>query len=108
MRAKTPCSTSPQGKRDRFRSPIKTNWALERSFVGAIKTAPDAGVIVIENARLDPRDKFIASAFIERFVTDPEPLLFSTGTGAPVRRRNDFVLGISTNFGTVSRRHHES
>ncbi len=79
-----------------------TNWALERSFVGAIKTAPDAGVVVIENARLGPRDKFIASAFIERFVTDPEPLLFSTGTGAPVRRRNDFVLGISTNFGTVS------
>jgi hypothetical protein len=79
-----------------------TNWALERSFVGAIKTAPDAGVVVVENARLDGRDRCIASAFLERFATDPEPLLFSTGTGAPVRRRNDVVLAISTNFGTVS------
>ncbi len=79
-----------------------TNWALERSFVGATKTAPDIGMVVVENARLDRRDKFIASAFLERFATDPEPLLFSTGTGAPVRRRNDLVLGISTNFGTAS------
>ncbi len=79
-----------------------TNWALERSFVGAIKTAPEAGMIVIENARLDRRDRFIASAFLERFATDPEPLFFSTGTGQPVRRRNDLVLAVSTNFGTVS------
>ena len=58
-----------------------TNWALERSFVGAIKTAPDAGMIVVENARLDRRDKFIASAFLERFATDPEPLALLHGHG---------------------------
>lgn len=79
-----------------------TNWALERSFVGALNQSPDIGVVVIENARLDRRDRFIASAFIERFATDPEPLLFSTGTGKPVRRRNDVVLAISTNYGSVS------
>lgn len=79
-----------------------TGWALERAFVGAIKTNPDTAVVVIENARLDRRDKVIASAFLERFATDPEPQLFSTGTGAPVRVRNDFVLAISTNFGSVS------
>jgi hypothetical protein len=79
-----------------------TNWALERSFVGALRSSPDVGVAVIENARLDRRDRFIASAFLERFATDPEPLLFSTGTGPPVRRRNDIVLAISTNFGCVS------
>ncbi len=79
-----------------------TNWALERSFVGAIKTCPDAAVVVIENARLDTRNRFIASAIIERFATDPEPLLFSTGTGEPIRIRNDIVLAISTNFGKVS------
>jgi hypothetical protein len=79
-----------------------TNWALERSFVGALKNSPDVGVIVIENARLDRRDKFLASAFLERFATDPEPLLFSTGTGPSVRRPNDLVLAISTNFGSVS------
>ena len=79
-----------------------TNWAVERNFVGALKSSPDVGVVVIENARLDRRDRFIASAFLERFATDPEPLLFSTGTGLPVRRRNDIVLAISTNYGSVS------
>ena len=33
-----------------------TNWAVERNFVGAIKSNPDAGVVVIGNARLDRRD----------------------------------------------------
>ncbi len=78
-----------------------TDWAVERSFVGAVKTCHDAAVIVVENARTE-RNKFIASAYLERFATDPVPLLFSTGTGQPVRVRNDFVLAISTNFGTVS------
>ena len=79
-----------------------TDWALERSLVGALKTSPDAGVVVIENARLDRGDKTIASAIIERFATDPEPLLFSTGTGGPIRIHNNIVLAISTNYGTVS------
>ena len=86
------CSISYQG----------TNWALERSLVGALNQSPDTGVVVIENARLDKRDRCIASAFIERLATDPEPLLFSTGTGPATRRRNDLVLAISTNFGKVS------
>ena len=80
----------------------QTNWALERSVVGALKTNPDTAVVVVENARLDRRERFIASAFLERIATDPEPFLFSTGTGAPVRRKNDLVLAISTNFGTFS------
>ena len=79
-----------------------TSWAVERSFVGAVKTNPDAAVIVVENARLDGREKVIASAFLERFATDPEPQLFSTGTGAAIRIRNEFVLAISTNYGSVS------
>ena len=79
-----------------------TNWALERSFVGAIKTNPGTGMVVVENARLDRGDRCIASALIERMATDPEPMLFSTGTGEPVRQRNDIVLAISTNYGTVS------
>lgn len=79
-----------------------TNWALERSFIGALNSNPDLGLVVIENARLDRREQFIASAFIERFATDAEPFLFSTGTGPATRRRNDVVMGISTNFGSVS------
>jgi hypothetical protein len=79
-----------------------TDWALERSVVGAVKHSPETGVLIVENARLGRRDRQIASAFLERLVTDPEPLFFATGTGAPVRRKNHLVLAISTNFGTVS------
>ncbi|MCD0459573.1 hypothetical protein [Roseiconus lacunae] len=86
------CSISYQG----------TDWALERSLVGAINYNPEARVVVIENARLDRRGSLISSAIIERFATDPNPFLFSTGTGPARRRRNDFVLAISTNFGSVS------
>jgi hypothetical protein len=78
------------------------DWAVERSFVGTAKTAPNVGVLIVENARLDGRKNKIASGFLERFATDPEPVLFSTGSGRPVRRRNDVVLAISTNFGMVS------
>jgi hypothetical protein len=80
----------------------RTDWALERSFVGALKHSPHAGVVVVENARLDRPGEFIRSAFLERFLTDAEPFLFSTGTGGPTRRRNDLVLGISTNAGRLS------
>jgi hypothetical protein len=79
-----------------------TNWAFERSFVGAVNHSSESGVVVVENARLERHDKHIASAFLERLVTDPEPLLFSTGTGRPVRRPNDLVVAISTNYGSVS------
>jgi hypothetical protein len=80
----------------------RTDWALERSFVGAVKHPPHAGVITVENARLDRSGEFIQSAFLERFLTDPEPLLFSTGTGPPVRRKNNLIVAISSNHGNVS------
>jgi hypothetical protein len=79
-----------------------TDWALERSFVGAVKHSPDTALVNIENARLGHKDKFIASGFLERFLCDPEPTLFSTGTGAPVRRKNDLAIAASTNFGELS------
>jgi hypothetical protein len=79
-----------------------TDWALERSLVGALNNQPDTGLIIVENARLTNGHSVIASSILERLATDPEPLLFSPGTGHPRRRRNDLVLAISTNFGTVS------
>lgn len=79
-----------------------TDWALERAFVGAITKSPDTVIVDVENARLGQRDRCIASAFLERFVTDPEPVLFSTGTGSPMRRANDLVVAVSTNFGALS------
>ena len=79
-----------------------TDWASERAFVNAVNYHPDLGVIVFENARLAHRDRAIASATIERFATEKELFLTSPGTGAARSCRNNFVLAISTNFGTVS------
>lgn len=78
------------------------DWALQKTFVAAVKDDPEIGLIDVENARLERGQKFIRSAFLERVITDPEPLLYSPGTGAPVRRRNDLVVAITTNFGNVS------
>ena len=78
------------------------DWALEHKFIRAVKNNPASGLIVLENARLDGREKFIASAFLERFVTDPRPFLSSPGTGEPFRMRNTIVTAISTNYGIVS------
>lgn len=80
----------------------RTDWALERSIVGSLKQHPDTAVLNVENARLDDGGKLIASGFLERFVMDPEPTLFSTGTGAPTSRRNDLVLAVTTNYGSLS------
>src|SRR5262249_33750738 len=41
------------------------------------------------------------SAFLERMLTEPEPLLYSPGTGPPVRRRNDLVVAVTTNNCTL-------
>lgn len=62
------------------------NWAVERNIVDALHYNPDAGVLVIENARLDGRDSVIASAFVERIATDPKPFLSATGSGSRQRR----------------------
>ena len=79
----------------------ETDWALERQFVAAWKQDARTGLINVDNARLGKHSN-IRSAFLERFLTDPEPLLHSTGTGKPVRRPNDKVLAMSSNFGTIS------
>lgn len=78
-----------------------TNWAFERSFTGAVRENPKVGVINVDNARLEGV-RFIRSAFLERFLTDPQPFLFSTGTGPPVRLWNNLVVTMSTNEGSLS------
>ncbi len=81
----------------------KADWAVERSFVGGVKANPEVAVVVIDNARLSESSGQIASAFLERFITDPEPQLFSAGSqGPPLRVRNNYVVAFSTNFGTMS------
>lgn len=79
----------------------RADWALQKALVAALKQEPDIGLVDVENARLDRGQEEIRSAFLERFLTDPEPLLYSPGTGRPVRRPNDIVVALTTNFGAV-------
>ena len=78
-----------------------TDWAFERSLVGALLFNDKIGVINIDNVRIGGAG-FVRSAFLERFLTDPQPFLFSTGTGRPVRCWNNFFFTLSSNEGSFS------
>lgn len=78
------------------------DWATQKAITASLNTDPSLGVVRLENARVNGNAK-IASAFVERFVTDPAPCLYSPGCGAEPRRiRNEIVMAISTNFGALS------
>lgn len=79
----------------------KPDWPLERAFIGALGHDRGTVLVNVENARLG-RESQISSAFLERFTTDPQPLLYTTGMRRPVRRRNNIVVALSTNFGSLS------
>ena len=79
-----------------------TDWAFRQGLIAAIKSCPGVGLINIENARLGRGENGIASATLERFLTDPEPALHSTKTNGVLRIKNNLVLTITTNFGSVS------
>jgi hypothetical protein len=78
------------------------DWAFRSGFIAALKANSDAGVVNVENARLGRGDKLIASAFLERFLTDSEPTLHSAQLRDAFRMANQIVVTISTNVGTVS------
>jgi hypothetical protein len=75
---------------------------FQKSFIAEVKACPDVGLVNVENVRLDRGSRFIASSFLERFLTAPEPVLYSPGAGAPVKLRNQMVVALSSNFGTIS------
>ena len=79
-----------------------TDWALKQSFVAALQREPGVGLVDVENARLDRGQNEICSAFLERFLTDPEPFLSSPGIGELPRRPNNVTIAITTNNGAVS------
>jgi hypothetical protein len=81
----------------------RADWALQRAFVAAVKHEPEIGLVDVENTRLDRGQSEVASAFLERFITDPTPLLYTPGTGAPRRVRNEIVVTITTNHGALSK-----
>lgn len=79
-----------------------TDWAFERAIVGAFRLHPDTVLLRIDNARLYGNQAFIASGFLEGLITNPEPTFFSTGTGGPTSRANNFIVAIATNEGSLS------
>jgi hypothetical protein len=65
----------------------------------------DLGLVALDNVRLDSaggRAKCIRSAFLESFVTNAEITLASPGAGEPVQLRNEFVVALNTNDGSLS------
>jgi hypothetical protein len=80
----------------------QADWALQKSFIAALKYDSTVGLVNVENARLNRGQREIRSAYLERFLTDPEPFLFSAGAGPAERRHNDIVVAITTNEGTLS------
>jgi hypothetical protein len=79
-----------------------TDWAFRHALVSALKACPNAGVVTVENARLGRGDRYIASACLEQFLTDPEPALHSTKLRDALKIKNQVVVTITTNYGTVS------
>jgi hypothetical protein len=79
------------------------DWAVQKACVAALKGDPRVGLLNVANVRLDGRGREIASAFLEWSVMDAEPVLHAPGTGRDVRRPNHWVVGMTTNCGTVSK-----
>ncbi len=78
------------------------DWAFQRAVVAAVKGDPRVGLIDVGNVRVERGQ--IRSAFLERFLTDPHPVLHATGTGTgpDTRRPNHWVVAMTTNDGVVS------
>ena len=80
-----------------------TDWAFRQGLVAALRARPEAGVVSVANARLGRGERHIASATLERFLTDPEPVLHSSKERDALKLKNNhLVLALSTNHGTVS------
>lgn len=58
-------------------------------------------MIAIDNVRLEGRSKQIASAFLEKFLTDDENILYCTGSGNQDLVRRTVILAMTTNHGDV-------
>jgi hypothetical protein len=81
------------------------DWPLQAQFHRQIATNPEVGVVVLDNVRRDSaggRARCIRSAFVESLVTTPQLTVASPSGGEPVCVRNEFVVVVNTNDGTLS------
>jgi hypothetical protein len=79
-----------------------TDWAFQSAIVAAFRSRPEMAVLCIDNARLDRRGEVIRSAFLERFLHEPQPVLFSPGSGKPFRLWAHYVVLATINCGRFS------
>jgi hypothetical protein len=77
------------------------DWALRQGLVAALKERPGVGLVNVENVRLGRREKVVASAALERFLTDAEPALHSSKVRHAFKVNNHIVVTITTNNGSV-------
>jgi hypothetical protein len=81
------------------------DWPMQSQLQRQISHNPEIGMICLDNVRLDSaggRARCIRSGFVESFVTNPEVTLASPGAGEPARLKNQFVVSINTNDGSLS------
>jgi hypothetical protein len=64
----------------------ETDWAAERAMVDVLRTRPEVGVLLFENARLGQTKRIIASSPIERMLTNACISLNSSKSGHLTRR----------------------
>jgi hypothetical protein len=76
--------------------------AFRQGLVAGLGCCPEAGLINIENARLGMGDRFVASATLERILTDRNPALHSSKIRNALKLKNHLVFTITTNYGSVS------
>jgi hypothetical protein len=79
-----------------------TDWAFRQGLVAGLESCPEAGLVNIENARLGRSDTLVASATLERILTNPEPTIHSSKVRKAVKFKNYLVFTITTNYGSVS------
>lgn len=78
----------------------RAEWPMQIDFT-AVLSDPGAGMVTVGNIRAG--SSVIESSYIERLVTNPEPLLQSSkmpGTG--IKRKGNFVVSCSANQGKFS------
>jgi hypothetical protein len=80
----------------------RTDWAFRQGLVAALQACPDVGVVTVENACVEKGGTCIASATLDRVLTDKAPVLHSSNCRDGFKFPTDIVMAITTNFGTVS------
>ena len=79
-----------------------TDWAFQRACVMALQFRPVVGVLNVDNIRLERKGEVMRSAFLERFMHEEEPTLYSPGTRGPIRLAGHVVVTATVNEGRFS------